>query len=107
MLREDKRGKEQWPVVNPPSPEEVAWVTREEDPETLAHLFYPTALLLLHGTQDLRVPVESSRLLYQTLRSHYREDPARLSLVEYPEAGHRPTPEMAAAVTAWFQRFLL
>lgn len=107
LLDTEMRGKEQWPIVTPPTLGQLEWLTREEDPETWADRFYPTAFLILHGTHDTRVPVRSSRLLYQALARHYGEAPDRLSLVEYPGAGHRPTPEMAAATTEWFERFLL
>lgn len=107
LLYTDMRGKEQWPIVTPPTAEQLEWLSREEDPEVWAQHFYPTAFLLLHGTHDQRVPAAASRLLYQALAPHYRQDPGRLSLVEYPAAGHRPTPEMAAATMEWFERFLL
>jgi hypothetical protein len=35
-----------------------------------------------------------------------REDPQRLSLVEYPRGGHEFTPDMAARAVAWMSRYL-
>lgn len=107
MLKDENRGELQWPVQTPPTEKELEWLTREEDPENWAHSFYPTSLLLLHGTEDRQVPACISRQLYDILRPHYQADPSRLKLVEFPGAGHRPTAEMAQAVTGWFQQELL
>ncbi len=102
MLRPEHRGIKQWPLQTQPSPEEVEWLTREEDAETWADHFYPTSMLLIHGEDDLQVPPESTRRLYNWLVPHYQPDPSRLRLVTYPGAGHHPVPEMARDIEEWF-----
>jgi len=107
MLHKDNRGVLQWPIETPATPEEMEWLTREEDPETWASLFYPTSVLLLHGTEDLQVPSVVSRRLYESLLPHYKEDPSRLKIIEFSGAGHRPTVEMAKAIKEWFEQTLM
>jgi len=106
MLLPEARGIEQWPLRTLPTREEVEWLTREEDPETWAAQFFPTSILLMHGERDLRVPPTSSRRLYNWLAPHYQADPSRLTLVEYPEADHRPTAQMGRDIERWFTTVL-
>ncbi len=75
------------------------------------------AVLLIHGSKDAWVTVESSRILTQALSPHYASCPERLRFVEYPNMAHsisKPEGEDCAReqfllkeeVAAWFRKFL-
>lgn len=88
----------------PPVAEALA---RQESPMTRAEAFWPRHLLLLHGAQDRTVPIQGARALRSALAAGpYRENPERLELVEYPDAGHDFLPDMATRAVDWMARFL-
>lgn len=88
----------------PPVAEALA---REESPITHSIEIWPRPLLLLHGAQDRTVPIQGARSLYSALlAARYAEDPSRVALVEYPEAGHDFLPDMALRSVDWMRRYL-
>lgn len=87
----------------PPGALEIA---RAQSPLSFPDRFWPRPLLLLHGDSDPTVPVHGVRALHEALRNRYRDDPMRLSLVEYPRVGHEFLPDMAERAVAWMRRFL-
>ncbi|MDO8690003.1 MAG: prolyl oligopeptidase family serine peptidase [Dehalococcoidia bacterium] len=89
----------------------------ELDVVAVADFLSHAAVLLIHGTKDAWVTVESSRILNRALRPYYATYPERLRLVEYPNMAHsisKPEGEDCAReqlllkeeVAGWFRRFL-
>jgi pimeloyl-ACP methyl ester carboxylesterase len=69
------------------------------DPLAYADRFYPTALLMIHGTRDDLVPVEAARHMASRLSRYYSADPQRFKLSEYPHVRHyldKPEPYVTA-----------
>lgn len=75
------------------------------------------AVLLVHGTKDAWVTVDSSRTLHRSLKAFYASRPERLRFVEYPNMAHSISQSDGEAcaleqgllkqeVAAWFRRFL-
>lgn len=90
------------------------------DPLAHADCFYPTALLMIHGTRDDLVPIEAVRHVASRLLPYYAADPRRFKLSEYPHVRHyldKPEPyvttegaheilELRREAKHWLKRFL-
>jgi hypothetical protein len=91
-------------------PRIVAAVSLLGSPDpSLAHAFYPTALLSLTAENDINVPPDAARAFHRELQPHYAETPERLEYHEYPGATHFFTEESwndaLERTTAWVLRF--
>lgn len=75
------------------------------------------AVLLIHGTRDAWVTVESSRVLNRALAPYYSSCPQKLRYVEFPNMAHSISQSDGEACTSdqmllkkevatWFRRFL-
>lgn len=78
------------------------------DWEPLSHgeLFFPKALLIQNGLDDINVSFHGSHELHQRLQNLYAETPEKLKLLEYPGVGHIVTDEMIRETVEWFKLFL-
>lgn len=62
-------------------------------------------VLLLHGEDDVLVPMESQRLFYKKAKPLY-EDQKNLAFVHYPYLNHYVTTNMMEEAMAWFYKHL-
>lgn len=74
--------------------------------EHAAASYPPRPLLLLHGDEDLLVPVSGTLALYDRLVPAYADAPDRLELVVYPAHGHVFSDDMLTRSVNWSRRFL-
>ena len=94
------------PTILAQLPPAVREIAARLDPLSRADEFWPTALLLLHGSDDQTVSVEGARRLYAALLPHYAADTSRLQLVEQAGVGHELNAEAAERAVAFLQQFL-
>jgi dienelactone hydrolase len=80
---------------------------RESDPATKAERYAPRPILLLHGEDDMTVPISGAYRLYNALSAAYPTDDDRCRFVAMPGKGHAWIPEMAEQSVAWMQIYLL
>jgi hypothetical protein len=92
-------------------------VKRRCDLIAQACLFWPIAVLLVHGALDTWVKPDNSQILFDVLSPYYCHDPSRLRLGEYPYLKHdvlMPRDERGAVdrkrvesdVREWFETHL-
>jgi uncharacterized protein len=67
---------------------------------------FPTALLIMHGTEDRVAPYPNARSFYDALVPHYSAAPERLRFVDMPGEGHRVGAYWIEETLAWLGRFL-
>ncbi|MDR7857029.1 YqiA/YcfP family alpha/beta fold hydrolase [Tissierella sp.] len=75
------------------------------DPSNNMHLLRDRPILMLHGTNDNVVSVESQRNFYSSIKSLY-QDPKKVELIEYPNLNHYLTTNMMEESIAWFYKYL-
>jgi len=89
------------------------WPETEElfekwDPVLFVDRVFPTALLMINGSNDKIIPIESARHYYDAIRPHYAEDPDRLQFVVFEGAGHGWDQKWNNfMVVDWFDRYLI
>jgi len=67
---------------------------------------FPTALMIVHGTQDRTSPYPNARSFYDDLVPHYSAAPERLRFVDMPGEDHRVGAYWIEETLSWFGRFL-
>jgi len=67
---------------------------------------FPTALMILHGTEDLNTPYPNARSFYDGLVPHYSDAPERLRFVDMPGEDHRVGAYWIEETLSWLGRFL-
>jgi uncharacterized protein len=67
---------------------------------------FPTALLIMHGTEDRVAPYLNARSFFDALVPHYSAAPERLRFVDMPGEGHRVGAYWIEETLAWLGRFL-
>ena len=67
---------------------------------------FPTALLIMHGTDDLVAPYPNARSFYDALVPYYSAAPERLRFVDMQGEGHRIGAYWIEETLAWLGRFL-
>ena len=67
---------------------------------------FPTALMIVHGTEDHLAPYPTARSFYDGLVPHYSEAPERLRFLSVPGDEHRVGPYWTEETLAWIGRFL-
>ena len=89
------------------------WPETEElfekwDPILFVDRIFPTALLIINGSDDKIIPIESVRHYYDAIRPHYAKDPDRLQFVVFEGAGHGWDQKWNTfMVVDWFDRYLI
>jgi len=84
----------------------VPGLLREADAGAIAALIAPRPQLICVGEADRLTPPAAVARAMEALRPAYAEAPGRLEFLGAPGVGHRETPEMRAAVLAFFARHL-
>ena len=64
------------------------------------------AILILHGTEDTSVPIESQRLFFNKILPLYIKDPKKLEFIEESNVNHRVTAGMLQEAVTWFKKYL-
>ena len=64
------------------------------------------AILILHGTEDTSVPIESQRLFFNKMIPLYIKDPNKLEFIEESNVNHRVTTGMLQEAVTWFKKYL-
>lgn len=67
---------------------------------------FPTALMIIHGTEDRVTPHPNARSFYDTLVPHYSAAPERLRFVDMPGEDHRVGAYWIEETLSWLARFL-
>ena len=67
---------------------------------------FPTALMIVHGTEDRTTPYPNARSFYDTLVPHYSDAPERLRFVDMPGEDHRVGAYWIEETLSWLGRFL-
>lgn len=67
---------------------------------------FPTALMIVHGTEDRTTPYPNARSFYDTLVPHYSAAPERLRFVDMPGEDHRVGPYWIEETLSWLGRYL-
>lgn len=67
---------------------------------------FPTALMIVHGTEDRTTPYPNARSFYDTLVPHYSAAPERLRFVDMPGEDHRVGAYWIEETLSWLGRFL-
>lgn len=67
---------------------------------------FPTALMIVHGTEDRVTPYPNARSFYDTLVPHYSDAPERLRFVDMPGEDHRVGAYWIEETLSWLARFL-
>ncbi len=67
---------------------------------------FPTAVLIVHGTEDQVTPYPNARSFYDTLVPHYSAAPERLRFVDMPGEDHRVGAYWIEETLSWLARFL-
>ena len=67
---------------------------------------FPTALMIVHGTEDYDTPYPNARSFYDTLVPHYSAAPERLRFVDMPGEDHRVGAYWIEETLSWLGRFL-
>ena len=75
------------------------------DPINHLGLITDRPLLLLHGSSDSVVSIESQREFYSQIKSLY-SDKSRVQLIEYSNLDHFVTTNMMEEAAIWFKKYL-
>ena len=67
---------------------------------------FPTALMIVHGTEDRTTPHPNARSFYDRLVPHYSAAPERLRFVDMPGEDHRVGAYWIEETLSWIGRFL-
>jgi dienelactone hydrolase len=67
---------------------------------------FPTALMIVHGTEDRTTPYPNARSFYDTLVPHYSDAPERLRFVDMPGKDRRVGAYWIEETLSWLGRFL-
>ena len=67
---------------------------------------FPTALMMVHGTEDRTTPYPNARSFYDDLVPHYSDAPERLRFVDMPGEDHRVGAYWIEETLSWLGRFL-
>lgn len=67
---------------------------------------FPTALMIVHGTEDRTSPYPNARSFYDALVPHYSAAPERLRFVDIPGEDHRVGAYWIEETLSWIGRFL-
>lgn len=67
---------------------------------------FPTALMIVHGTEDLATPYPNARSFYDSLVPHYSAAPERLRFVDMPGEDHKVGAYWIEETLSWLGRFL-
>jgi dienelactone hydrolase len=67
---------------------------------------FPTALLIMHGTEDHVAPYPNARSFYDELVPHYSAAPERLRFVDMPGEGHHDGAYWIEETLDWLGSFL-
>ena len=88
--------------------------TTEDNKESIEHYdpmnnedkIKERAILILHGTEDTSVPIESQRAFYNKMRPQYIKNPKRFEFIEESNVNHRVTTGMLQEAVRWFKEQL-
>ncbi|CAA9444598.1 MAG: hypothetical protein AVDCRST_MAG02-95 [uncultured Rubrobacteraceae bacterium] len=67
---------------------------------------FPTALMIVHGTEDRTASYPNARSFYDALVPHYSDAPERLRFVDMPVEDHRVGAYWVEETLSWLGRFL-
>lgn len=67
---------------------------------------FPTAVMIVHGTEDRTTPYPNARSFYDALVPHYSAAPERLRFIDMPGEDHRVGAYWIEETLSWLGRFL-
>ncbi|MCM1991608.1 prolyl oligopeptidase family serine peptidase [Oceanirhabdus seepicola] len=76
------------------------------DPMTNADKIKERAILILHGTEDTSVPIETQMLFFNKMKQLYNKYPEKLKFLEYFKVNHKVTTGMLESAITWFKEQL-
>lgn len=75
------------------------------NPQNNLNLLIDRPILLLHGSSDNVVPIESQRIFYNKIKPLYKHKD-RIKFIEYANLNHFVTTNMMEESIIWFNKFL-
>ena len=93
-------------ALMPTTPGPGSSIRQEAAYASEAEQCFPTALMIIHGTEDRVTPYPNARSFYDTLVPHYSAAPERLRFVDMPGEDHRVGPYWIEETLSWLARFL-
>jgi len=98
-LWRDEKSKELWP--------DTEELLRKYDPIDHVNRMYPTAVLMVSGSEDKVVDPKTARAFVARARPYYANDPERLRLVIYDGFGHNlPRDIIRMYAENWFRLYM-
>jgi len=95
------------PVLGDPEVQQALEAySRKYNPANYLEKFYPRAILIQIGEQDIHFNGKRVANFYQELLPHYREAPDRLKFIAHENIAHEITATMWRNVTSWLQKHL-
>jgi dienelactone hydrolase len=79
---------------------------KQYDPMNNGDVIKERAILILHGTEDTSVPIESQRLFFNKMIPLYIKDSKKLGFIEEANVNHRVTAGMLQEAVTWFKKYL-
>ncbi len=64
------------------------------------------AILILHGTEDTSVSIESQRVFFNEMLPLYAENPEKFQFIEEEKIDHQTTTGMMEQAVMWFKKYL-
>ncbi|QIN82460.1 abhydrolase domain-containing 18 [Rubrobacter tropicus] len=93
-------------ALMPTAPGPKSTIRQEAAYSPRPELCFPTALMIVHGTEDRTAPYPNARSFYDTLVPHYSAAPERLRFVDMPGEDHRVGAYWIEETLSWLGRFL-
>ncbi len=93
-------------ALMPTTPGSGSSIRQEAAYGTEAEQCFPTALMIIHGTEDRITPYPNARSFYDSLVPHYSAAPERLRFVDMPGEDHRVGAYCIEETLSWLERFL-
>jgi uncharacterized protein len=79
---------------------------RKYDPISKINLMYPRNILLLHGSNDQFIPIETQEFFYNHIKDLYKDLPQNIRFKKYPRLNHYVILGMLQEIIEWLAKFL-
>jgi dienelactone hydrolase len=91
---------------SPSTSEDSKELIERYDPMNSGDKIKERAILILHGTEDTSVPIETQRLFFNKMLPLYIKNPKKFEFIEESNVNHRVTTGMLQEAVRWFKEHL-